>query len=83
MVLPITHVADWEYIRRNKQKVIKRNNRAENSKRVAHTYQAGDLVMLRDRKANKKESWMTEEDPLTWHGDADVIMFPDRDRESK
>jgi transposase InsO family protein len=38
MIFNIKHVANWEYIRQNKQKMIEKNNKAENAKRVAHSY---------------------------------------------
>ena len=55
MILPIKHVADWEYIRQRKQDIIRKNNNRENSKRVNHTYKVGDLVMYQNRRANKYE----------------------------
>ena len=46
MIFNIKHIANWEYIRQNKQKMIEKNNKAENAKRVAHSYKEGDLVLL-------------------------------------
>jgi hypothetical protein len=56
MIFNIQHVANWEYIRQNKQKVIEKNNKAENAKRVAHLYKEGDPVLLKRGTENKYES---------------------------
>jgi hypothetical protein len=55
MIFNIKHVANWEYIRQNKQKMIEKNNKAENAKRVAHSYKKGDLVLLLRGTENKYE----------------------------
>ena len=55
MILNIKHTANWEYIRQRKQKLIEKNNKAENAKRKAHDYQEGDRVMLRKGSENKYE----------------------------
>ena len=56
MIFNIQHVANWEFIRQNKQKRIDKNNIAENAKRQAHLYKKGDLVLLRRGTENKYES---------------------------
>ena len=56
MILNITHVANWELIRQNKQKLIDKNNKLENAKRVEHTNKKGDLVLLRRGTENKYET---------------------------
>jgi hypothetical protein len=38
--------ADWQYITARRQRVIRQNNERENAKRVPHTYQTGDSVMV-------------------------------------
>ena len=53
MILNIKHIATWEYIRQNKQKMIEKNNKAENAKRVAYSYKEGDLVLLLRGTENK------------------------------
>ena len=55
MIFNIKHTANWEYIRARKQALIKKNNKAENSKRIAHDYKVGDRVMLRKGTENKQE----------------------------
>ena len=45
MIFNIQHVANWEYIRQNKQKRIEKNNKAVNAKRVAHLYKEGDPIL--------------------------------------
>ena len=56
MILNIKHVANWEYIRQNKQKLIEKNNKAENAKRVKHFYKEGDEVLLQRGTENKYET---------------------------
>jgi len=38
MILPIKHIANWEYIHQNKQRLIDKNSKAENAERKDHTY---------------------------------------------
>jgi hypothetical protein len=45
--------ADWQYIKARRQRVIRHNNERENAKRVPHTYQAGDSVMV-DQPQHRK-----------------------------
>jgi transposase InsO family protein len=56
MILNIQHEANWEYIRSRKQNIIHKNNKAENAKRVAHTYAVGDKVLLKRGTENKYET---------------------------
>ena len=56
MIFNIQHVANWEFIRQNKQRLIDKNNKAENSKRIEHTYKKGDLVLLKRGTENKYEA---------------------------
>ena len=56
MILNVKHEANWEYIRQRKQKLIEKNNKAENSKRIPHTYEIGDKVLLRRGNENKYET---------------------------
>ena len=55
MIFPIEHKANWEYIRSRKQKIIKKNNLAENAKRIPYSYSTGDKVMLKIGTENKYE----------------------------
>ena len=55
MIFNINHTANWEYIRARKQALIRKNNIAENSKRIDHAYKIGDRVMLRKGTENKQE----------------------------
>jgi hypothetical protein len=48
MVLNVQHLTDWTAIKARKQQIIRKNNRIENSKRIPHHYQVGDLVMLKN-----------------------------------
>lgn len=47
MIFNTTHIANWEVIRQNKQKLIDKNNKRENAKRVKHDYKVGDKVLLK------------------------------------
>ena len=52
-ILNIPFEANWEMIRRNKQKIFKKNNQRENSKRIPHTYNVGDKVMIKNDQPTK------------------------------
>ena len=56
MIFNIQHVANWEFIRQNKQCRIDKNNKAENAKRIDHQYKEGDLVLLLHGAKNKYEA---------------------------
>jgi transposase InsO family protein len=56
MIFNIQHIANWEYIKQRKQKIINLNNQRENSKRVQHVYKVGDKVLLNRGTENKYES---------------------------
>ena len=56
MILNVQHEANWEFIRSRKQKIIDKNNKAENAKRVAHAYAIGDKVLLKRGTENKYET---------------------------
>ena len=47
------HEANWHAIKQRKQKVISQNNERENAKRIAHTYTAGDKILLTKHNARK------------------------------
>ena len=56
MIFNIQHIANWEYIKQRKQRLINLNNKRENSKREQHVYQVGDKVLLNRGTENKYES---------------------------
>ena len=56
MIFNIQHVANWEFIRSNKQRRIDKNNKAENAKRTAHLYKEDNLVLLLRGTENKYET---------------------------
>jgi hypothetical protein len=56
MIFDIKHEANWEFIRKRKQKLIEKNNEAENSKRIPHTYHIGDKELIRRGTENKYEA---------------------------
>ena len=39
--------ADWEFIKERKQRLILQNNKRENAKRIPHTYNVGDVVVVK------------------------------------
>ena len=45
--------ADWQYIKTRKQNLINKNNERENAKRIPHTYNVGDEVMVRQDPSRK------------------------------
>ena len=55
MILNIEYIADWELIRRRKQKLINESNRRENSNRVSWTYRPGDYCTIEIADARKLE----------------------------
>jgi transposase InsO family protein len=55
MIFNVKHTANWEYIRQQKQKLIRKNNEYENAKRIPHTYSVGDQVLLKKGNTNKYE----------------------------
>jgi hypothetical protein len=56
MIFNIQHIANWEFTKQRKQKIINLNNNKENAKRVQHVYQIGDKVLLHRGTENKYES---------------------------
>ena len=52
-ILNTTFEANWKQIKERKQSVIHKNNKAENKKRIAHEYQAGDQVLCKNLTPNK------------------------------
>ena len=56
MIFNIQHIANWEYIKQRKQKIINLNNIRENSKHKEHVYQVVDKVLLSRGTENKYEA---------------------------
>ena len=55
MILPMQHVAEWEYIRARKQGRIDASNTRENRSRVEHDYKVNDQVLVFDsNEINRK-----------------------------
>ena len=48
-ILNTRYEADWNVIRERKQKRINYNNQKENAKRIQHTYQVNDKILVRDK----------------------------------
>ena len=45
-ILNIPYEANWKLVKLRKQERIKRDNQRENAKRIPHTYQVGDKVLV-------------------------------------
>jgi hypothetical protein len=56
MIFNIKHEANLEFIRKRKQQQIEKNNEAENAKRIPHTYNIGNKVLIRRGTENKYEA---------------------------
>jgi hypothetical protein len=57
MIFNTKHEANWEFIRnkKRKQQIIEKTNEAESAKRIPHTYNIGDKVLIRRGTENKYE----------------------------
>src|SRR5687767_7031163 len=53
MIFNIKHVANWELICQNKQKLVDENNKRKNAMKVEHIYKKGSLVLLKRGTENK------------------------------
>ena len=56
MIFNIQHKANWDIIKQRKQLLINKNNVQENKKRIPHTYEVGDQVLLRKGTENTYKS---------------------------
>ena len=56
MILPITHVADWRYIRHRKQTQIDNDVILKNANRIDHDYIVGDKVLTGTKSEYKQET---------------------------
>jgi hypothetical protein len=56
--------ADWKYIKDRKQKLIIQNNKRENAKRIEHTYNVGDKVVV-EQDPNRKHGTDRYRGPYT------------------
>ena len=55
LIFNIKHEANWKAINERKQRIIAKNNKYENSKRLSHDYKVGDKVLLERHDARKME----------------------------
>ena len=53
--LNVSFEADWQYLKDRKQKMIRHNNERENSKRIPHTYQVNDQVLIKQDPNRKHD----------------------------
>ena len=56
MILPIKHMADWEFIRYRNQTQINKDNIQENRNQSDHNYKVKDKVMINKQSAYKYET---------------------------
>ena len=54
MINPIEYIAEWDVIRKNKEKSIQKSNDRENKNRIEHDYKIGDKVMLLHKDLQRK-----------------------------
>ena len=54
MVNPVTYIAEWDVIRKNKEKSIQKSNERENKNRVDNDYKIGDKVLLLNTDLQRK-----------------------------
>ena len=52
-ILNIRHQANWAYIRKRKDRLVRINNARENSKRIPYEYQVGQLVLIKSEQRLK------------------------------
>ena len=52
-LMPIQHIADWQFVRNRQQKIMKKNNERENALPIAHNYCVGDLVLVKQEQQRK------------------------------
>jgi hypothetical protein len=50
-ILNVQFEANWNLIRERKQRIIKKNNEAENAKRIPHIYHVNDKVLFKEKKS--------------------------------
>jgi hypothetical protein len=59
-LLNVSFQANWDYIKERKQHCILQNNKRENAKRIPHTYNVGDQVMVKEDPHRKLEgAWFS------------------------
>jgi hypothetical protein len=65
MIFPINHIAIWQLIKNRKQKLIDKNNKRENAKRVDYDYMVGEQVLIYTPDPNKIEQPQEGPYPIT------------------
>jgi hypothetical protein len=63
-MLNVNFEANWQYIKERKQKLIHQNNKRENTKRIPHTYNVGDQVLVQ-QDPNRKHGTDRYKGPYT------------------
>ena len=61
----LKYKADWQLIKQRKQTLINKNNKRENATRIPHTYQVGDLVVIKADENRKYDTRLPYSAPHT------------------
>jgi transposase InsO family protein len=61
----VKYKADWQLIKQRKQTLINKNNKRENATRIPHTYQVGDLVVIKADENRKYDTRLPYSTPRT------------------
>ena len=61
MIYPIEYVAEWDVLRKNKTKIIKKNNARENSRRIDFDYRVGQKILILHTDIQRKLDSPTSE----------------------
>ena len=71
-ILNTRYETDWKVIRDRKQKRIDYNNRRENAKRIDHTYNVNDQVLVRDKAPGDIDNKYGKTE---WEGPYTVVRY--------
>ena len=72
-ILNTVFQANWKYIRDRKQAIISKNNKRENKKRIPHTYQVGDKILL-DKGDIKTNLIPNMKDCIKWSKSTTMVL---------
>ena len=53
VIINLTFNVNWHLIRQQKQAAIRKNNQAENNKRIHHKFKVNDTVLVKNKKSTK------------------------------
>ena len=52
-IMKLTFDTNWNLIKKQKQKKIRKNNIIENKKHILHVYKVNDLVLVKNQQSTK------------------------------